>query len=272
MPSIVDPAYGIERLRLVKNTRTAHSVEYDVSESQWERIQGIHKSIILEVVPEESSVLHVACACGLLANAVPDRAYEGVDVCRELIRFARGLNPRTNFHVVEDYRSLPFPERTFDFAVVRSFDGTIKRQLGFGYWRQVETEILRVADRLIILGLEDPHSYRIVDAVQSPEEFTRNVIECEGGRLTYRAGQDGTCELYDLLVDEACRRQGVGTKLVNELLSATFGCVYGFTRTENTVAQAFYSSLGFGLIVVPGLYRGSDGVIFFRSCFNKASH
>jgi ribosomal protein S18 acetylase RimI-like enzyme len=145
-----------------------------------------------------------------------------------------------------------------------SFDGTIKDNLGFAIWRTIEVELLRVASRVLFLGYTNPQVYRVSDAVTNPEEFARNTIILPGGHLVYRPGQDGSCEVYDLLVEEDQRRQGIGSRLVQELFSHVHGTLYGFTQQSNEVAQRFYRSRGFSLTLVPNLYRGGHGVMFTK--------
>jgi ribosomal protein S18 acetylase RimI-like enzyme len=133
-------------------------------------------------------------------------------------------------------------------------------------WNRIEREILRVADRLLILGYSDPRLYRLYDTSPDPNEYGRKSIKIGSAYLVYRPGQDGSCEIYDLFVPEEHRRCGIASKMVQELESQIFGSIYGFTREENITAQEFYRSCGFELFSIPRLYRGSGGVMFVKQC------
>lgn len=79
-------------------------------------------------------------------------------------------------------------------------------------------------------------------------------ITTPAGRLIWREGSGCTVEIYDIEVDSAYRRKGIGKKLVAQLVNNHVppGCqlVYAITRTTNLIAQEFYEGVGFRVIAV----------------------
>lgn len=265
-----EPEFWSERLERVRvGGLSLHKVVYDVSEEVWEDIQEEHREILSRLFDpyRTTRVLDVGCSIGELLDVLPASAeYTGVDLSPDLISLARESHPGRNF-LVEDVREgLSFPDRSFDLAICRSLDGMVKEHLGVMVWRQMETEILRVADRLVTLSFGEPDLYRVCDAVSEANKSGFSSIESEGGRLVYRPGQDGTVELYDLWVSESRRRKGVASRLIRKVLAETFGCVYGFTQVWNAAIHDLYRKLGFELIRVPGFYRGVDAIMVVKTC------
>ena len=263
--------YWNNRIEHAKQEGEPHRVAYDVSLEQWTQIQETHRQILQRWIKSGSRLLDAGCGDGSLVGILPsqDLAYTGVDTSRVIVNYAGHQHPRRRFTYSFSLQRLPFHDDEFDLAVCRSLDGTVKDHQGFAVWRKIETELLRVAGRLLVLGYGEPDVYRVSDSLKSPEEFNCNAIMLAKGlgRLVYRPGQDGTCELYDLIVEEDQRRKGLGSRLVRELESLVQGTIYGFTRRSNVKAQAFYVSRGFSLYPAPGLYRGEDGVMFVKQRF-----
>ena len=78
-------------------------------------------------------------------------------------------------------------------------------------------------------------------------------------------GTGGNCEILHLRAYVV--RQGAGRWLLKMMLSRLlrdppYESVYGFTRTDNLVAQGFYEAMGFELSLVRGVYRDGSAVLF----------
>lgn len=87
----------------------------------------------------------------------------------------------------------------------------------------------------------------------------------DGSYLTWRRGTGENVEITNLKAAEP--GHGVGTALLRGLLEQLladppYHTVYGFTRTTNEAAQAFYSASGFALSWVHGVYRDGAAVVF----------
>lgn len=89
----------------------------------------------------------------------------------------------------------------------------------------------------------------------------------EDGCIVWRCGTGGNMELLHLQVHPDKLRQGIGSRLFKQMLkqlqhSPPYETVFGFTRSSNTNAQAFYGAMGFDLSYVRGVYRDGNAVLF----------
>lgn len=260
-----------DRLIAAKQQGDIHNSVYAVSCAKWSNIQNAHAVLLPKILAgfDNPKVLDCGCGYGALLDVMTGKfQYTGVDLSPDLIAEAKQRHPQHTF-IEGDLCKLPFTGREFDFAICRSIDGMVKDNLGVGAWRKMEKELLRVADRLVLLSYGEPNVYVIIDAVDDPEVATCNTIAMEGGKLVYRPGMDGTCEIFDLFVDEDCRRMGIATKLVNRLMENTYGSVYSFARSNNDAVRGVYEKLGFDIIAVPGLYRGQDAMMAVKRFDNR---
>ena len=86
--------------------------------------------------------------------------------------------------------------------------------------------------------------------------------------IAWRRGSGNSIELLHIYVVN--RRQGVGRNLLREmirqcaLLSPPIESVYGFTRSSNEIAIAFYKAIGFDLSEIKSIYADGDAVIFSK--------
>ena len=64
-------------------------------------------------------VLDICCGNGIDAFFHPSALYRGVDISEPLIKAARRLHPDHIFKVC-DARTLPWPDKYFDFAIIKS--------------------------------------------------------------------------------------------------------------------------------------------------------
>lgn len=249
--------------------REPHRASWDVSEEDWNAAREGHRRLLASLIRPRADgmpvrVLDYLCGCGDLRELMPSDVpvdYVGVTPSRYgWMHATRHEVDETRYEIV-DPSALPFEGGSFDVAIARSVEGTVIEQSGQMAWRRVEREILRVANRLVLLTFGRPDVARVVDSVASPE--VGGVIVRDGGRLEYRVGQDSTVEIFDLMVDEDRRGRGVGRAMVEEL-AAGYWCVFAFTRAGNDGARAFYRALGFTETPLPGFYRGEDGVMVTR--------
>ena len=102
-------------------------------------------------------------------------------------------------------------------------------------------------------------------------EFTVSVTAgAVTGFLVWRPLGGGECELLNLVVDPACRRQGIGRQLLEGLLRQRGNTVFLEVRESNLAAREFYKSLGFKEVSVRKKYYDwpseSAIVMKFHSC------
>ena len=110
------------------------------------------------------------------------------------------------------------------------------------------------------------------------DEFFRTYVEpfetCDyhweqdKGFIVWRLGTGLNIEL--LHIRAFAVRKGYGRYLVYRMLEALqrsppYYSIFGFTRLSNTRAASFYSSLGFNLQHIQGLYRDGATVMFWQS-------
>jgi len=86
------------------------------------------------------------------------------------------------------------------------------------------------------------------------------------GKIVWRRGTGDNVELLDIEVTSQ-RRTGQGTILLLRMLNSLKqnppdSSIFGFTRTENVIAQEFYSAMGFTVQEITGLYPEGSAVLF----------
>lgn len=261
------PSFWKKRLTEARQSPSEiHKALWNTDLDTWNKMQESHKKLLYRLMGDRSRVRVLDAGCGmgdLVPCLPPGIRYTGIDVSPDFIMEARNRYQNHDF-VVGDLRQLPYESRSFDYVVARSIEGMILSNKGVAVWHQIEEELLRVGDRLVILGYTSQDIGKVTDAVSNPEEFRCTTISCENGYLVYRPGKDSTVELYDLMVYPDRRRVGYGTQLVERLLKEPFHMVYGFTRVDNAAALSFYKKMGFALEHVPYFYRAMDAMMFTR--------
>ncbi|MFA5056478.1 MAG: class I SAM-dependent methyltransferase [Opitutaceae bacterium] len=269
--NIDDPQFWRPRLRRALAQNEIHRSVYDVNQGAWDNIQATHRELLAKLIPPGTRLLDAGCGYGALCEVLPQAEYVGIDLSPDFIQEARKRNPGKAFDVA-DLRKLPFPDRSFDMCIARSLDGMVKDRLGTATWRLMETELLRVADRLLLLSYTVPTCYRMIDAVHDAEDFTHNTIVQDGVTLIYRAGHDGTVEFYELATSDEVRGRGGlaamngSINILQKVIGSTVGTCYGFMRGDNKPMQKIYQWLGFSLVPLPGFYRGTDAVMAYKQC------
>lgn len=267
---INDPAFWRARLTDAINNGRPHQAVYHVSVEEWQYINEAHARLLKQILPKIKPVdrnlriLDAGCGYGELRNLLPknlEYEYIGVDLSQDLLSY--GLQRHPNLDLRQgDLRSLEFTDRYFDIAIARSIEGMVTDNLGFHEWKKMENELLRVSARVLLLNYSVPKQYILLDSKDRMNLSNERSIELDGGTLVYRAGMDGTVEVFDIMVPARSRRQGIGARLLNSINCE--GTIYGFTRASNTAAHAFYISQGFTLHTIPNFYRGENAVMFLR--------
>lgn len=105
------------------------------------------------------------------------------------------------------------------------------------------------------------------------EEYQgRLYSEAEGlysaGYIIWRVGTGENVEL--LHIKTVDKGKGWGRSLFYQMLirlqtDPPYYSIFGFTRTSNEEAQAFYGALGFNLQPIEGLYKDGTAVMFWQS-------
>ncbi len=100
------------------------------------------------------SVLDAGCGSGYFARRLARDGLDvtGIDVSREMIRYAQSRASAGERYVVADVRRLEFPDRYFDSCVAITSLCFVHEQ------EQALAEMVRVTRRRIVLGLLNRHS------------------------------------------------------------------------------------------------------------------
>lgn len=145
-----DPVYWQTRLATAQER---HHAIFRCHLDRWLEIEAKHKKILADVVWNTASVLDAGCAWGRLLDLMPKTwtgDYLGVDLSPDFIDLARKEHSNKMFRV-GDLRMIPACSNTYDIAVLISIRPMIKRNLGEDEWMKMETELRRVARRLLFL-------------------------------------------------------------------------------------------------------------------------
>lgn len=137
---------------------------YHTTANEWERIQRHTAMIIQKFVQRGARILDAGCGLGHLPDALAkvrnDWNFVGVDYSPKMIEQAKERRPRQEF-ILADLRELPFPDDSFDWAVCRGVEGSIKTLVSTADWNRMQAEMLRVAKRLLLINLSCEH--RVVE-------------------------------------------------------------------------------------------------------------
>lgn len=151
---VTDPAFWAKRLSDAPADSIHRSV-FECHTSLWKSIEDRHRRILGTYIDAGDSVLDVGCAYGRMINLMPqawhlsdEGRYVGVDICPQFIDAANNLHPGWYFDVCSA-ACLPYADDSFDWAVLIS----VRRMLlvNTDLWPSVELELLRAAQRLLIL-------------------------------------------------------------------------------------------------------------------------
>lgn len=151
---VLDTSYWKERLERAPKDAPHHAV-FRCSAELWRRIEEKHRQILTQEIKPGDSILDAGCGWGRLLDLLPrwDGRYLGVDLSPDFVEKARWLHPTREF-VVGDLRRLDFPD-TFQWAVLISIRPMMRRNLGEEEWSKMESELRRVAKRLLFLEYDD---------------------------------------------------------------------------------------------------------------------
>lgn len=149
---ILSPKYWRDRLA-VQGRDERHRSIFITPKENWDAIATRHRELLADLIKPNESVLDAGCGWGRLLELMPNDwrgDYLGVDLSPDLIDLARKENPTHSF-IVADLRKIPAHSQTFNVAVLISIRPMIKRNLSEDFWNEVETELRRVAKRLLFL-------------------------------------------------------------------------------------------------------------------------
>lgn len=144
-----------ERINDAKKIGKLHYSVYNAHEGTWKKIEDTHRAIMNSLV--SGRVLDAGCGYGRLSEEFEH--YVGVDISEAFISLARDIYPNKRF-VVASLDNLPFSNDEFNWAICVSIKGMIKAN--GGNWEDMEKELKRVAEKVLILEYSSPGEYEII--------------------------------------------------------------------------------------------------------------
>lgn len=114
--------------------------------------------------------------------------------------------------------------------------------------------------------MDNEEDIKVLPVEWSWKELLRvHMLNDDRGLLSWRWGTGDNVEITHF--KSTLPGNGYGLSLLRDMLKALKGdppycTVFGFTRTCNKAAQAFYQNVGFTLSPVQGVYADGDAVVF----------
>lgn len=141
----------------IETAQKEHYSVYVTTDEAWKKIAEIHKGIIQNECG--GKILDAGCGYGRMSEWVQN--YTGVDFSPDFIDIAKKKYPEKEF-VVASLSELPFKKEEFDWAVCISIKHMIVGNVGEEAWKDIETELKRVAKKVLILEYTEPERYWII--------------------------------------------------------------------------------------------------------------
>lgn len=186
MPEVTvsDPKFWKRRLSTIHRKDWIYQAVWHSTVEEWAETLKIHGEILEKLMsdyPEYSRILDAGCGQGHLVEILPKNRivyYEGIDISPDFIQIAKENHPDHIFNV-GDLRNLPFETRSFDFAIARSVEGMVCDGLGHAVWKEIEDELLRVAEVVVLLNYTFPKVYRLTSlgSIEESELFVPGYLE-----------------------------------------------------------------------------------------------
>jgi hypothetical protein len=160
---IDDISYWKDRLARAEDSKEPHHAVFKCGRVLWDAIERRHRQILADTIGHKESVLDCGCGWGRLLDMMPGDwvgPYLGVDISPDMILKAmRHPHLHAGAFQCADLRRLseqvaPFgfrEPRKFDWAVLISIRPMVKRNLGVAVWEGMESEVRKVASRLLFL-------------------------------------------------------------------------------------------------------------------------
>lgn len=155
---ISDPMFWTKRIQDAPDDQLHWSI-FKCPRDRWERIEAKHRTILVNRIKPNESILDVGCGYGRLLSLMLKSwkgGYTGVDLCPDFLQMARIDYPKRLFVEcnILDIES-KFGLFEFDWAVMISIRPMVKRNLGDETWAKMEVGIRKVAKRLLFLEYDE---------------------------------------------------------------------------------------------------------------------
>lgn len=153
--TILDDQFWSERLR---EAQELHHAIYKCPRGVWDQIAERHKKILSRIIDPSHSILDVGCGWGRLLDLLPPEwsgNYLGVDISQTFLDLARKNHPDEQFLLADltktNLREVSGVAPCYDWAILISIRPMVIRHLGTDAWLAMESNIQRVATKILFL-------------------------------------------------------------------------------------------------------------------------
>lgn len=149
---VTNPAYW--RARLAECGGDLHRSMFRGSHDEMAAIEAQQRRQLAREIGSMDSILDAGCGYGRLITLLPAEwcgGYVGVDISPEFIAIAKILHPTRKFQV-ESLTKLPWDRKVFDVAICCGVREMVIANAGVAVWYEMESELLTVADRLVVVA------------------------------------------------------------------------------------------------------------------------
>jgi len=151
-----------ERLSTAKKNGQLHYSVYLCNPTRWQEIEKTHAEILKKEIQPDMRVLDAGCGFGRMAKYFNPNKYVGIDLSPDLLVEAHKANPGYIFET-ENLKNIPFRDLYFDVAFCISIKQMIIGNIGPQEWLKIQTELKRVAKKVILLEYEEhPENYEVI--------------------------------------------------------------------------------------------------------------
>lgn len=150
--------FWTDRIKRSSELGDIHHSVYISRNELWKQIEAAHFDILKREVEPNMKVLDGGCGYGRCAPLF--NKYVGIDFSPDFIQLAREKNPGKVFMQM-DLTDIKFESGFFDIAFCISIKAMVEGNLGEEAWAPMLKELMRVANKVIILEYENPQNYEI---------------------------------------------------------------------------------------------------------------
>lgn len=152
----------------IDTAKEEHYSVYVAHKPLWNATNSLHEEIMDTYIKPDDYVLDAGCGYGRWSPKFKN--YLGIDFSPDFIALAKSKFPDKKFEQ-QNLKSLPYKDKTFDWAIVVSIKGMIVANCGQEEWDLMAKELKRVCKSVLILeygnygkngGIIDAKNYELL--------------------------------------------------------------------------------------------------------------